>query len=328
MAAVNPPWACQGRTDHPAALFRMMLAGEASSPVANASTAPGGGVNPVFGNAMQITGLASLNVQVGTGLVYMPNTTAWNGMYAGYNTATFNLALAAVSATQWRTDRVDAVVVDPGDNTANWNVVVTTGTFSSSAPGSTPAAPANSTPLALVRVVPNMTVTNGGGTIVDSRLYQPLSGPWPTTSSARPPLTAPNGTMWYETDTNLLGVIVNGAYQYIAFSSVVDSWHNITLDSGWAAGAITPRYRLWNGVLQLSGQATRSGIAGSANVNNVNPLPAGYRPPGTVDFGAYYDTNFNRAHMSMNNAGVITASSSGTVVGTWFAELNAIIPVT
>jgi hypothetical protein len=111
-------------------------------------------------------------------------------------------------------------------------------------------------------------------------------------------------------------------------ANTYESWHPITLDSGWSAGSITPAYRLLpDGNLQLIGQATRSGIAGSANVNNSNPLPAAYRPPGTVNFYAY-ETAFNRAHMTINSSGVITASSSGTVTGTWFAELNAIIPLT
>lgn len=107
-----------------------------------------------------------------------------------------------------------------------------------------------------------------------------------------------------------------------------DIWHPITLDAGWTAGGITPSYRLTpQGDLQLKGQASRSGIAGSANVNNGNPLPPQYRPPGTIDFYAY-ETAFNRAHMSINSSGVITASSSGTVTGTWFAEMNKTITLT
>ena len=107
-----------------------------------------------------------------------------------------------------------------------------------------------------------------------------------------------------------------------------DTWHAITLDSGWAVGTITPSYRLTpNGDLQLKGQANRSGIAGSANVNNNNPLPVGYRPPGTVDYYAY-DPSFNRAHMSINAGGVITASAVGTVTGTWVAEMNKTITLT
>src|SRR3954469_18418779 len=141
MAANNPPWACQGRTDHPAQLVRMAQAGVATRAGVPGITVALGGVNPYFGNRLVITGLASMNVQADTGLVYIPNSTAWNGLYAGYNTGTFNVSLAASSATQWRQDYIVAQVTDPGDNTANWNVVAVTGTFSSSAPGSLPALP-------------------------------------------------------------------------------------------------------------------------------------------------------------------------------------------
>jgi hypothetical protein len=111
-------------------------------------------------------------------------------------------------------------------------------------------------------------------------------------------------------------------------ANTLETWHAISLDSGWSVGAITPSYRLLpDGNLQLKGQATRSGIAGSANVNNGHPLPAAYRPPGTVDYYAY-ETAFNRAHMSINSSGVITASSSGTVTGTWYAEMNTVITLT
>jgi hypothetical protein len=225
-----------------------------------------------------------MNVQIGTGLVYIPNTTAWNGMYAGYNTANFNVSIAAASGTQWRTDRVDAVCTDPGDNTANWNAVVTTGTFSSSSPGATPAAPANSTPLALIRVVPNMTVTNGGGTVVDNRLIAGLKGVWPTTSAARPSLSCPNGTMWYESDTQSLGVIVAGAYRYInvAAPAVQDPWHNFNpLVTGWSvpANGYAKYRKTFDNEVQIEGAiATTAGTSGTFTTITQSPLPAGYRP--------------------------------------------------
>jgi hypothetical protein len=230
MAATNPAYACQGRTDHPAALFRMAQAGLHPGAMAAAATAPVGGVSPHFGSSLNVTGLASMNVTIGTGLVYMPNSTAWNGMYAGYNTATFTVAIAAASSTQWRTDLICATMTDPGDNTAAWNVQAVTGTNSSSSPGSTPSLPANSVPIALIRVTPSMTITTGAGTIVDNRAYIGLQGAIITTSSNRPPTSSPNGTTWYETDTKGYGVIINNAYQYIAFGSVApDAWHTISL---------------------------------------------------------------------------------------------------
>ena len=118
--------------------------------------------------------LAGHGVQVGTGLVYIPNSTAWNGEYAGYNTSTFNVALAASSSTQYRRDYIVAQVTDPGDATANWNVVAVTGTFSSSAPGALPAIPANSIPLAIVNVTPNMTIGDGHQAVREQFLIEQI----------------------------------------------------------------------------------------------------------------------------------------------------------
>jgi hypothetical protein len=261
-----------------------------------------------------------MNVQIGTGVANIPHTTAWNGMYVGYNTANFNVSIAASSATQWRTDRVDAVVVDPGDATANWNAVVTTGTFASSSPGATPAAPANSVPLALIRVVPNMTVTNGGGTVIDNRLINGLKGVWPTTSSAKPSLSAPEGTMWFETDTNLLGIIVNGAYQYIPIGlNVADPWHSLgTFGLGWTIAR--GRYRLTtDGELEIDINLTGTGVPGSLLWPNT--LPSQYRPavvkriPGVPDTGAACHTTINTAGVVTSQApsGAATFDSSGRV---------------
>jgi hypothetical protein len=290
MTAVNPPFVAQGRTDHPAALFRMMLAAASGSPFATGGTSPVGGVDPYLGGACAVTGLASMNVQIGTGVVFIPNSTAWNGMYAAYNSANFNLSIAASSSTQWRTDRVDAVVTDPGDNTANWNAVVTTGTFSSSSPGATPAAPANSIPLALIRVVPNMTVTNGGGTVVDSRIFNGLKGVFPTTSALKPSTSCPNGTMWYESDTQLLGVLVNGTRKYIAFTSQLtanDAWHAFNpLSNSWAVGSggfAQYRYSNDGRSVKISAFNLTAGTVTDGTVVS-NLFPAGYRPTSNHNF--------------------------------------------
>lgn len=290
MAAVNPPWACQGRTDHPAALFRMALAGPTGSPFAAGGTSEVGGVDPYLGNAMAITGLASMNVQVGTGLVYIPSSTAWGGTYAGYNTATFNVALAASSSTQWRRDLICAVVTDPGDNTANWNVTATTGTFSSSAPGALPAQPANSVLLAIINVVPNMTVTNGGGTVQDARVFNGLKGIVRTTSGARPSLSCPEGTMWMESDTHQIGIIINGAYQYIvasARSTSDDTWHAFNpLSNSWSVpGGAFAQYRYTDDgrSVQISAKQISPGTKTDGTIVSTN-FPAGYRPISNHEF--------------------------------------------
>jgi len=290
MAAVNPPWACQGRADHPAQLFRVALAGVGGAPYAAGGTSPAGGVDPYMGQAMAITGLASMNVQIGTGLVFMPGTTAWNGVYAGYNTATFNVAIAAASSTQYRSDYIVAQMTDPGDATANWNVVAVTGTFSSSSPGALPALPANSVPLAIIRVTPNMTVTNAGGTVVDARVFRDLNGVWPTSSSARPSLSCPNGTMWYEADTHSLGVILNGAYQYLVDttrSTSNDTWHAFNpLSNSWAVGSGGWAQYRWaddGRSIKISAAKLTPGTLAGGTVVSTN-FPSGYRPISTHEF--------------------------------------------
>jgi hypothetical protein len=290
MTAINPPYVCQGRTDHPAQLFRLALAGAAGAPFAAGGTSPAGGVDPYLGQAMAITGLASMNVQVGTGLVYIPNTTAWNGMYAGYNTATFNVPIAASSSTQWRSDYIVAQVTDPGDNTANWQVSSVAGAFSSSSPGALPALPANSIPLAIIRVVPNMSVTNGGGTVVDARVFNGLKGVFPTTSANKPSLTCPNGTMWYESDTQLLGMLIGGARKYVAFTSQLtsnDPWHAFNpLSNSWAVGGggwAQYRYANDGRSVKISAKGLTLGTKTDGTIVSSN-FPAGYRPINNHEF--------------------------------------------
>lgn len=281
MTAVNPPWACQGRTDHPAQLVRMSMASLLAGNMALAATVPVGGVHQQYGQGLAISGLASMNVQVGTGVAVMPSSTAWNGTYTGYNTASFNLSIAASSTTQWRTDLVYAVTTDPGDNTANWNVAIATGTFSSSSPGATPSLPNNAIPLALIRVVPNMTVTNGGGTVVDSRIFLPLNGPWPTTSAAAPVGgTQPDGTMWYEIDTDQVGILVNGAKKYLVAGSAPDTLHTSTsFVNGWPG--VIAYIRSQDGWVDFS--ANLNAPFGTDNSTFWN-IPAGYQPTTDTSF--------------------------------------------
>lgn len=325
MSAVNPAAWCQGRTDHPAQLFRMMLAGLNPAMMSAGGTAPGGGVNPYFGSRLGITGLASMNVTVGTGLVYLPASTAWNGMYAAYCNASFTAAIAAASATQWRTDLVYALMTDPGDSSAAWSVAVATGTNSSTSPGTTPALPSNAVPLALIRVVPNMTVTNGGGTVVDSRAYSALQGTLITTSSAQPSTSMPNGTTWYETDTQALGVIINGARQYIpTMGQIRDGWHNFNpLVTGFSVTTGYSKYRKTpDNELQLTANiqtTTGTGIASWTNIVQTN-LPAGYRPLQAHPFPVGADIS------SISSDGTRPAGARGYVGSDGSINLIAIAP--
>jgi hypothetical protein len=295
----------------------MALAGSAVNPQAVGSTVSAGGVSQQFGNALAVTGLASMAVSVGTGLCYIPSSTAWQGEYAAFNTGSFNVSISASSTTQWRRDYIVAQVTDPGDNTANWNIVPVTGTFSSTSPGALPAIPNNSIPLGIVNVVPNMTVTNGAGTISDARSFMALPGPKTCTSSSKPALTCPNGTMWYETDTNQVGIIVAGAYKYVNIGTALDTFHTVTYQNGWtaqAAGLDLEYTRLQNGLIALTGRLT-CGTTFSPGPQTIATLGTGYRPAQPSAFIP------SQAHggvgatppYEMDASGLVVVDSSGNI---------------
>jgi hypothetical protein len=229
-------------------------------------------------------------------------------MYAAYQSTTTNVAIAAASSTQWRSDYIVAQITDPGDNTAAWSLVDVQGAFSSSAPGTLPAIPANAIPLSIIRVVPNMTVTNGGGTVNDARIWQPLPGPLMTTSSARPSLSSPEGTLWFETDTNNLGIIINGAYNYIPTSpAATDSWHTMSsFLNGWAATTNTPRYKLsGRNTVILDGAID----ATSSTAGTFFTMPTGYRP---ISPNKLYAAGANGGVIA-NNSPFISVANTGSI---------------
>lgn len=327
---VNPPYACQGRTDHPAALFRVALGGIATRPSAVGFTVPNGGVNPYFGNRLAVAGLASMNVSVDTGLAYVQNSTAWNGEYACYNTASVNVGIAASSSTQWRRDYIVAQVTDPGDNTAAWALAAVTGTFSSSAPGALPTIPSNAIPLAIINVVPNMTVTNGVGTVNDARQWMPLQGVWPTTSSAQPSTSSPEGTTWVESDTHQLGVILNGAVNYVVTTAgAAGGWTAMTLVNSWnnQAGQVAAQYKK---VQTLNAVW----LVGSVNPNGASSttlfiLPAGFRPSSQQAFAVTVNNTSQPANLfiQISTGGVVTMQNvvfNNTVIDfSCFVSLDA-----
>jgi hypothetical protein len=62
-------------------------------------------------------------------------------------------------------------------------------------------------------------------------------------------------------------------------TTTAEGWNNITLDSGWAAGAQAPQYRMLpDGNVQVRGSATHAGTTAAVNINNSNPIPSGYWP--------------------------------------------------
>lgn len=285
MAPVLPPAFLQNLTTHTAQTFRNAIVGYAAGGMAAGATSPQGGVHPAFGNRLVVTGTSGLSVNVDTGLVFMPCSTAFNGCYVGVNTALYSVAIASVSTTQWRQDIICATAQDTalGGSTDNWIIQDVVGAYSSTPPGTLPTLPSNSVPLAYIEVVPNMTATNGAGTVIDARLYSPLTGRLYCTSSTRPPLTAPEGTEFWETDTHMAGVIVNGQYQYQHVipqpAQPYDPWHSLpSLQNGWSLSLGLPAsgYRKMPAdptMVQLQGNLVAGTVADGTAIMT---MPAAY----------------------------------------------------
>lgn len=144
MAAVNPPWAIQARADHPARLFREMLA----------SLRGQAGVIAAADMAVTQFGTPNMSVNVAAGKAVVDGTqsSAAQGSYLVYNDATVNLTIGAADATNPRNDLVVAQVRDAEYSGANndWLLAVIQGTPAPSPVD--PIVPANSLTLARVRV--------------------------------------------------------------------------------------------------------------------------------------------------------------------------------
>lgn len=99
-------------------------------------------------------------------------------------------------------------------------------------------------------------------------------------------------------------MVIGPAGIKVAVPISADTWHNITLDTGWTAGPQVPQYRLLpDGNVQVRGQATHASVTAVTYVNQSNPIPSAYRPALT----RYY-----RASDPADTAGLIQANSDGT----------------
>lgn len=123
-----------------------------------------------------------------------------------------------------------------------------------------------------------------------------------------------------ETNTDQLAqLLVTSAAAYAAASAAMvvgpagikvtvpiaaDTWHPITLDTGWTAGPQVPQYRrLPDGNIQVRGQATHASLTAVTYINQSNPIPAAYWP--TL-------TRYYRAADPVDAAGPVQANADGT----------------
>ena len=316
----NPAYALQNRSDHPAVLLRNALMGLVFSAQGAASWPQGYGVNPLIGNRLAVTGTSGMTVNVDTGLGYMSSGTAFRGTYAGYNSASYSVTVPASSATQWRSDYIvmrqhDTAYGDPDDN---WDIIDVPGTFSSSSPGNLPAIPDTGIPLGIIRVTPNMSVTNGAGTVVDARVYTALGGPVPVTSTGLLPGTLLDGRLWVETDTHLLGVTLNGTRQYIAtvpnITGVNDTPHNMpAMANNWSVSGQAKYMMDIAGNLCVSFVNIHPGnVSDGTNAWNVGSLPPAYVGATERRIPCWTD-NQQIASGSNNEAPCLNFKSDGSV---------------
>lgn len=155
MAAVNPPFVMQARSDHPARLYRRLLLGVF-----------GEGVAKINGSSdLAVTNPSGTTVRVAKGGVFIKGTdTTDMGVYFGFNDANLDFVLVAPGSNS----RIDAVVAWVKDNTDGvtsgdeWAIEIVAGTAD---PSPTPPA----IPTSAYRLA-NVTITSGGAvTIADTR---------------------------------------------------------------------------------------------------------------------------------------------------------------
>lgn len=135
-----------------------------------------------------------------------------------------------------------------------------------------------------------------------------------------------------ETNTDQLAqLLVTSAAAYAAASAAMvvgpagikvtvpiaaDTWHPITLDTGWTAGPQVPQYRrLPDGNIQVRGQATHASMTAGTNINNSNPLTTAYQPAANRFYkGA--DPSDSAGAIFMSTAGVLGLRASTTFPAT------------
>lgn len=94
-------------------------------------------------------------------------------------------------------------------------------------------------------------------------------------------------------------------------SATLETWHNITLDSGWTAGAQPPQFRMLpDGNVQVRGQATHSGVTAATNINGSNPIPSAYWPAETRIYRPP-DAGDAAATVDITTVGIFVARASG-----------------
>jgi len=162
-------------------------------------------------------------------------------------------------------------------------------------------------------IVMNSSQQNAGNNAFGSLGYQDTSG-------------SPAGMLsWGPGGISAIGTVaaVEPGTGTVAVDAVTETWHDISLDSGWSqtAGFQTPQYRLTaQGDLQLKGRISHAALGAATAINSGTPLPSAYCPAAK----AYYrNADANGAGLEMAPSGVLTAYPGGASPAT--ADLTGIV---
>jgi hypothetical protein len=103
-----------------------------------------------------------------------------------------------------------------------------------------------------------------------------------------------------------------------------ETWHTVTVDSGWTVGRTLRYQRLaQRNMVYVEGALTHAAFTGATNINSSNPLPAQYRPTGSINIGGPGIPN--RAGAEITSGGVFVAEANG--VSCTEIDLNGIYPL-
>lgn len=221
MAVANPPGFLQnaGATHTASQMRNWFAASTAGIRATGTPNVPRGGVNPLFGNKLQVTqaGSPNMTVLVKSGSALIPGTEgAFQSGYWVQNDADVTVTITAAHATLTRIDSIVFKVEDSAFSgvTNTSSIVCVAGTPSGSPVA--PTLPNNSIELARVTIVgADTSITNGE--ITDRRFYlAALGGIIPCLSTTRPSAgTVQEGQIIYETDTDKLYITHDGGTAWV-----------------------------------------------------------------------------------------------------------------
>lgn len=275
MAPVQPPAYIQDDvTEHPADVFRRVIDGLITQE----------GIASAADLAVSAQSSPNMTVKVAAGHIFVKgDERTGQGMYHCFNDADYNVTISAAPLSLSRTDIIVARVLEDAEDSSGqneWELAAIAG----SAGGGEPATPDNTVKLAVISIAASASsITNAN--ITDSRRRAAARGGIIVCTSGTRPAAPIEGTVVYETDTDMVQLYSGSAWV---------EWHR---NSAWTSYSVTfssssgDAPLIGNGV--VTGRYRRSGstlhffvnlLWGSTTQISVNTgpfrfnLPSGFTP--------------------------------------------------